>query len=454
MEIIRALEFPIKKNRKFMAFLHELNSLLNLIIQENITAYLESSSDYRNFVLGYFKTQNRYPSILDNLYGNKAKYFRIVIEQCRRILLSRAHQQNLLKDIHLDYDEFKKEHKKVSRAEYNNLRRCKSVNLTARVDTLEIDYTTECDQISQVNFKIENRYIHIEFRFKYSDKENKADSELIQQVSIPLHKFKYTPEKISRPKIIMRGKKLVLSFCYMKTSDFMNQTGFVMGIDIGQVKSATAAVINTFGFLSPELTVSDRTQFISDKINVLENEQRLIYDKEQRIFKLFNEETEKCKRLKSHRLHLRSKVGRLKNELACLTARDMISHAKAFKVETIYLENLKWVRDNVHTKWSFSLLQKKIRENAYAENIRVYTVSSKNTSGVNPFTLEKEEINANRQLVKCLFDRDYAAAIVIARRGIKEPINDFAYAVQKPIKPSLRQFKFDSYLGSCNKLPQ
>lgn len=100
------------------------------------------------------------------------------------------------------------------------------------------------------------------------------------------------------------------------------------------------------------------------------------------------------------------------------------------------------------------MLQKKIRENAYAENIRLYTVSAKNTSGVNPFTLEKEEINANRQLVKCLFDRDYAAAIVVARRGIKEPINDFAYAVQKPIKPSLRQFKFDSYLGSCNKLPQ
>ena len=188
MEIIRALEFPIKKNRKFMAFLHELNSLLNLIIQENLTTCLESSSDYRNFVLGYLKTQNRYPSILDNLYGNKAKYFRIVIEQCRRILLSRAHQQNLLKDIHLNYDEFKKEHKKVSRAEYNNLRRCKAVNLTAKIDTLEIDYTTECDQISQVNFKIENRYIHIEFRFKYSDKEDKADSELIQQVSIPMTK--------------------------------------------------------------------------------------------------------------------------------------------------------------------------------------------------------------------------------------------------------------------------
>jgi hypothetical protein len=71
-------------------------------------------------------------------------------------------------------------------------------------------------------------------------------------------------------------------------------------------------------------------------------------------------------------------------------------------------------------------------------------------------------VDQNRKLVKCLFDRDYAAAIILARRGVKlgkrkqklrpvsqvssnpaSHINESFHAVNYSIKPSLqyRQLK-------------
>ena len=129
----------------------------------------------------------------------------------------------------------------------------------------------------------------------------------------------------------------------------------------------------------------------------------------------------------------------------------MISHAIDNNVDLITLEKLSWISDADvhHTTWDYSQIQQRIIHEANIYGIKVKKVSCAYSSAHNPLTLEKEEVDQNRKLVKCLFDRDYAAAIILARRGIKlgkrklklnlhSHINDSFQAVSCSIKPSLK----------------
>lgn len=289
-----------------------------------------------------------------------------------------------------------------------------------------------------------------------------------------------------------------------------------MGIDIGVAKSATAAIMTTnmcwqhssmadkqaiagegevnlanqvlIDFTQPvaisnELTISDKTKAVSEHIEILRNEQNHIYKKEKAIYDLLKlkqfdsfandgsanadelvnlaakpvndvdlQLRYKYQRLNKLRLHLRHKVSNLKKELSFLTARDMISHAIDNEVDLITMEKLSWIRDEHHTTWDYSQIQQRIIHEANIYGIKVHKVGCAYSSAHNPLTLEKEEVDQNRKLVKCLFDRDYAAAIILARRGIKlgkqklspaSHINDSFHAVNLSIKPSLqyRQLK-------------
>ena len=97
----------------------------------------------------------------------------------------------------------------------------------------------------------------------------------------------------------------------------------------------------------------------------------------------------------------------------------MISHAIDNKVDLITMEKLSWIRDEHHTAWDYNQIQQRIIHEANIYGIKVKKVSCAYSSKHNPLTLEKEEVDQNRTLVKCLFDRDYAAAIILARRGVK-----------------------------------
>ena len=242
--------------------------------------------------------------------------------------------------------------------------------------------------------------------------------------------------------------------------------------------------------ISNELTISDKTKAVSEHIKILKEEQNYIYKKEKSIYDLlklkqfdsvasvsnassiyadelvnlasptldFGEASKaklallnKYQRLNKLRLHLRHKVSNLKKELSFLTARDMISHAIDNEVDLIAIEKLSWISDerSHHTTWDYSQIQQRIIHEANIYGIKVQKVSCAYSSAHNPLTLEKEEVDQNRKLVKCLFDRDYAAAIILARRGVKlgkrklklslaSHINESFHAVNYSIKPSLQ----------------
>ena len=264
------------------------------------------------------------------------------------------------------------------------------------------------------------------------------------------------------------------------------------GKDEAIEQPAKAELVAAIDFTQPvsisnELTISDKTKSVSEHITILKNEQNHIYKKEKAIYDLLklkqfevnaSEADElvnlvspseaakldlqqrqlrlrhKYQRLNKLRLHLRHKVSNLKKELSFLTARDMISHAIDNEVNLITMEQLSWISDEQHTTWDFNQIQQRIIHEANIYGIKVKKVSCAYSSAHNPLTLEKEEVGQNRKLVKCLFDRDYAAAIILARRGVKlgkrklklspaSHINDSFQAVNLSIKPSLqyRQLK-------------
>ena len=581
----------------FIFFLKEQNKQLNKLVsftsaiysdnKEKLDKALKSKGNFRTELLRLLKSDYKefYQSVYmdSEIYGNKAKYFRTVIEECRRIILSRFHRQTIIKIIEnrfkinnltikqLDdsrsnnpslYNDFYQkifddvcEFNKhwLSKAEFNNIikqlvnsesSQCLSTLSTLSNDNelsiYAIDYSSEDDQISEFSFKTIEEHIIVEFKLKYSNYLTKNDSLLTYQCKVPKKQFKgletgYTKiNKITRPRVFIKSNdslesldlnsnQLYISFNYevtpiakqTDTTDLITRT---MGIDIGVVKSATAAIIDVDWELveqeqsqsqdkseevketeyvteyvikniaiSNELTVSEKTKETSVHIDLLKTEQNHIFAKENQIAKLLKidnskvtDETKtnsdlfkKYNRLRDLRLNLRHKVSNLKEELAYLTARDMVSHAIDNNVDLITIEQLSWIRDQQHTTWDYNQIQQKIVHEANLYGIKVKKVSCAYSSKHNPLTLEKDEMDKNRQLIKCLFDRDYAAAIILARRGFKQLNNkklhlhlqlhedkdnsncfDSFYAVSYSVKPSLfyRQLDLSSSYNNVNNV--
>jgi hypothetical protein len=574
----------------FIFFLKEQNKQLNKLVgfttaiysdnKEKLDKALKSKGNFRTELLRLLKSDYKefYQSVYidSEIYGNKAKYFRTVIEECRRIILSRFHRQTIIKMIEnflkinnltvkqLDYSrsnnpslyndfyqkifddvcEFNR-HKSdskqyqlnwLSKAEFNNIIK-QLTNSESSETTLSnkdnelsiyaIDYSSEDEQISEFSLKTIEEHIIVEFKLKYSNYLTKNDSLLTYQCKVPKKQFKglekgYTKiKKVTRPRVFIKSldlspNQLYISFNYevtpiakqIDTTDLLTRT---MGIDIGVAKSATAAIIDVDWELvdqdekeevketeyvteyviknlaiSNELTVSEKTKETSAHIDLLKTEQNHIFAKENQIAKLLKidnskviDETKtnsdlfkKYNRLRDLRLNLRHKVSNLKEELAYLTARDMVSHAIDNNVDLITMEQLSWIRDQQHTTWDYNQIQQKIVHEANLYGIKVKKVSCAYSSKHNPLTLEKDEMDKNRQLIKCLFDRDYAAAIILARRGFKQ-LNkkklqlledkdkcsnciyfDSFYAVSYSVKPSLfyRQLDLSSSYNNVNNV--
>ena len=555
---------------KISFFLEELNKQLNALSNSNIykenkeklDKVLKSKGNFRKELLRLLKS-TEYKDFYQKYYfeakifGNKAKYFRTVIEEYRRILLSRLHRQTIIDMIvnnpNITYQEvFNKlcelnersqnsdyKFNWISKAEFNNiikqLENSTSESEAARsqltskaIDIYAIDYSSEDDQISEFNLTDNDEYYLIEFKLKYSDYTTKSDSLLTYQCQVPKKQIKglttgYTKlQKFTRPKIFLKDNQLYISFNYELEVVRSNSEKAIatdstwqfktMGIDIGVAKSATAAIITTNMYvqhkesnnetgncsetgegeatakqvaidftqpiaISNELTISNKTQSVSKHIKILKNEQNHIYQKEQAIasllkLKRFDDSYDYTDELVNHanvgvaaasqqkldllykyqklnklRLHLRHKVSNLKKELSFLTARDMVSHAIDNEIDLITMEKLSWIRDEQHTTWDYNQIQQRIIHEANIYGIKVKKVSCAYSSAHNPLTLEKDEVDKNRKLVKCLFDRDYASAIILARRGIKlgkkklslnSHINENFHAVNYSIKPSLK----------------
>ena len=300
---------------KISFFLKELNKQLNALVNSNIYTenkekldkVLKSKGEFRKELLYLLKT--KYTDFYQKhyfdaeIFGNKAKYFRIVIEEYRRILLSRLHRQTIIdmivKDPTITYQEvFNKlcelnersdsdyKFNWISKAEFNNIIKqldnstseaasyatatkqageATIDNLPIKtIDTYSIDYSIEDNQISEFNLTDNDEYYLIEFTLKYSDYTTQSDSLLTYSCKVPKKQIKglttgYTKlKKFTRPRIFLNDNKLYISFNYelsvaseaqVNRTDLKDRTDTwqfkTMGIDIGVAKSATASIMTT-----------------------------------------------------------------------------------------------------------------------------------------------------------------------------------------------------------------
>jgi hypothetical protein len=268
---------------KISFFLKELNKQLNALVNSNIymenkealDKVLKSKGEFRKELLSLLKTE--YTDFYQKhyfdaeIFGNKAKYFRTVIEEYRRILLSRLQRQTVIDMIvenhTITYQEvFNKlcelnersensdyKFNWISKAEFNNIIKqlnnvsnldklgnstsgeagvAKAATATKQtttidnlsiktIDTYSIDYSGEDDQISKFNLTDNDEYYLIEFKLKYSDYTTQSDSLLTYQCQVPKTQIKglttgYTKlKKFTRPRIFLKdNKQLYISFNY------------------------------------------------------------------------------------------------------------------------------------------------------------------------------------------------------------------------------------------------
>ena len=150
---------------KMSFFLKELNKQLNALVNSNIYTenkekldkVLKSKGEFRKELLRLLKTEytNFYQKHYFNaeIFGNKAKYFRTVIEEYRRILLSRLQRQTVINMIvenpTITYQEvFNKlcelneqrsdsdyKFNWISKAEFNNI--IKQLNNSVKIDHVD-----------------------------------------------------------------------------------------------------------------------------------------------------------------------------------------------------------------------------------------------------------------------------------------------------------------------------
>lgn len=425
------VNFTFKLHTEFeedlRVFLGVMNKQLNFLLQQDYQINDLRKIKFRNQLLEKLAEKPYY----DELFGNKAKYFRILIEQYRQILASQQRRLAIIKilqsngHVYQDLIGFRK----PSFAELANIKSSIEQDNTCQTTALaEIDYSSEDEQISHIDWSVNETHYLITARLKYSSQKLCGDNIITHQCRIPKKQIAGNVLKFTRPVIRLLNGQLCISYRAEITGvSHVKDTDSVLGVDLGLVKPFSAVAVcekNGFQAISDELTYSSRVKHLSNKLVRLQQERERVYAK-CRAYELLGLTGEKYEKLKAIGKHLRSKAAKLKDAIGFLVANEIVKHAVDYQVSTVHMENLKFVREKAHTTWDFSRTQQKIKRKAEIHHIKVKRVSAKHTSKHNPFTLEAEEVDANRRLVKCLFDRDYAAAILIASRKKRENLDDF-----------------------------
>lgn len=388
------------------------------LVDKLLQARIRTGSDFRN---DFLKLRPK-PTWTD-VYGNKAKYYRIIIEQVRRNLLSLKERQQIT-EICAEYNyEFSQELRNAlcdhnlypTNATIKNICKAKAMP-EQEVELAQLDYTTEDKQISVVSF--ENGVIHSKFQVN--------GEWLSMDVGLPSH-VAFMPEGVTRPCFYLKDDTLWIRFAIKKNIPLI-ETGICMGVDLGLIKPFSSAVRFADASYSNELCCSNEANRVNQKIQRLEIHKEALYQKKERIAKLLvNNNCEKLldkyQILDEQYTAVRHKISNQKAHLARLVGRDVLAHAVNNKADTIKLEQLNWVRNVHHNTWSFAKTQQAIEEKAELCGVTVVKVNANHTSQTDPFNKQKIKADNKRQQKSSIGtqDRDYLASLEIATRQKKKP---------------------------------
>ena len=199
-----------------------------------------------------------------------------------------------------------------------------------------------------------------------------------------------------------------------------NEYENIMGVDLGKIKVYSATVVRKDDSISDEYIPTEELQNLVDKLKRMNQHIKSVYEKRKRSSKYGNF-TERQTRRKLDYKRSRNKRTKLQFAIARLVAVEVVNIAIKEQCKEIHLENLSWIKSS-GGKWNFAQVQACIEEVAELFSIKVVKVSAKNSSKINPVTLEvgtisnRDVIFKNGQKV----DRDQLAGLNLALREPKK----------------------------------
>ena len=133
---------------------------------------------------------------------------------------------------------------------------------------------------------------------------------------------------------------------------------------------------------------------------------------------------------------LREKITRQKGKVAWLIARDVVDHAVRHHCGVIKMEDLGFVQEAYGSKWAHGLVRQRLEERARAFGITVEVVPAKDSSRLDPFTLESVTPRSDRSVVTSggVMDRDDVASLNLASRKSTRACRALKRKTGSPVK--------------------
>ena len=204
----------------------------------------------------------------------------------------------------------------------------------------------------------------------------------------------------------------------------------ILGVNIGDIKPYSAVVLYPNKTVSSELLPSRQVFRLSEKISQLLSIAKQTAEKVKRVNTYITDDIWvhpetilKQENRMDHKNNIRSKITHLKEPLVTQEAHEIVALAWENNCKEIHIENLKWAKD-LRTYWNFADFRRRLEEIAEIYGIKVVLVNPAYTSVTHPVTGEHGQ-KKNRNIhfsTGEIFDRDYLAAINIARtkpKGLK-----------------------------------
>lgn len=430
----RALNYtldPNSENYKKLQFLYEfLESEFHEVVKEMHSsgivydkALLRNGGKFRNQFLADFGLRHK-SNKWSAIKGCKAKYYRIIIDNIRLLLLSEFERLSIinickkynysLNNITDIRNELTANNLYPTTGHLRNILRSQG-NISHKINPQFVfNFTVEDNRASKVETTPDQAVCTVNVNGEWLD----------FVVSRPVYVPKFVG-KVARP-IFQRntkGKLYIRASYEVETAEYSATNDTIMGVDLGKVKPFSAAIA-TQNFYTTELAPTKETDIVAHKIFVLENERNKLHTKIDNCVEVWdgknNYLANKIERLYSEKRCVVNKLTRLRQSLAWLIARDIAYHCQANGVDTVKLENLSWL-ESKGGKWNFSDIQDTVHQALSAYGIAVYKVNPKNSSQVDPFTDERiAHVGRSATTSVGVRDRDYLASLELTKRPGKK----------------------------------
>lgn len=414
------------------------NELVNILNNDNIKLNSFSEKEYSNSYKGEF--YSKLAELTNKSYLNwnhvqPAKYFRMLANNIRMNFKSIKDKNEIAKicskynwDYNINKEKIREELKNKNLyptfAHIKNICRSQIVPDKHSEFRIKLDYSYSQDKqtILQENTLIPS------YSFNLNDKWH------FFEAIVPNYLNKINITKFCKPSFYKNkndNDSWWITIPYEQQMGSKSSNEFIMGIDLGKVKSFSARIINSKSreIVGRELAASRETNNLNNKIRRLENNRNDCYSKVDRynyIIKTSKKDTtdllNKRIRLELEIYYLKKKISILKVRLGRLMARDINYFVKKYNVSIVKLERLNFV-ENTGGKWDFSQQQSFISEKLETIGIKTKKVNASHTSDQNPFIEEYELGKKSNRIITFKdfsIDRDVLAGINIASRPLKE----------------------------------